>query len=105
VPRYGKLIRDLIPEELDGLGIGYHVKTLDQAAYEDALREKLEEELKEFRTAPREKQLEELADLQEVVKALAETLGGEEALEEVRAAKAERRGGFRKRLWLVETSD
>jgi predicted house-cleaning noncanonical NTP pyrophosphatase (MazG superfamily) len=50
--------------------------------------------------------LEELADLLEVIRALAVIHGGSSGiLEEIRAEKAERRGGFKDRILLLQVED
>jgi predicted house-cleaning noncanonical NTP pyrophosphatase (MazG superfamily) len=104
MPIYNKLVRDLIPEHLDELGISYHIETLDEESYKVALLEKMKEEIKELIEAPPESQLEELADLVEVALALANTLGGRKVLEAARNEKNEKRGAFEKRIFLLETS-
>ena len=51
----------------------------------------------------RDKSIEELADLLEVVYSVAKARGWSvEELEEVRKTKAEKRGGFEKRIFLKE---
>jgi predicted house-cleaning noncanonical NTP pyrophosphatase (MazG superfamily) len=72
----------------------------------DELREallcKLNEEAAELRSAPENERIEELADILEVVRALAQYLGIDMAeLERVAAAKRAERGGFAYGLWLV----
>ena len=70
---------------------------------EDYLRmidAKLDEELAEYH---KDQSIEELADLMEVIFAAASARGYSiEQLEQVRAEKAEKRGGFRKKILLVE---
>jgi predicted house-cleaning noncanonical NTP pyrophosphatase (MazG superfamily) len=64
---------------------------------------KLAEEAQELRAAAPGERLGELADLQEVVRALAADAG--HTLEEVisaASAKSAKRGGFDKRIWLEE---
>jgi predicted house-cleaning noncanonical NTP pyrophosphatase (MazG superfamily) len=106
MPIYNKLIRDLIPERLEGLGIGYRISTLDEEGFRQALREKLAEELKEYLAAAAEDALEELVDLLEVIYALAALSGQDSArLELLRRHKAEERGAFALRLLLLDTDD
>lgn len=67
---------------------------------------KLDEELAEYHEADEAHALEELADLLEVLRAVAEARGFTlEQLESVRAEKAAKRGGFAKKLWLEEVID
>ena len=64
---------------------------------------KLDEELAEYH---KDQNLEELADLLEVIFAAAEARGyTKEQLESVRSEKEAQRGVFRKRLLLLEVSD
>ena len=76
------------------------METLDDGDYLRALDAKLDEELAEYH---REQNIEELADLLEVVHASAVARGySVEELERVRAEKAAKRGGFEKKLFLRE---
>ena len=64
------------------------------------LDEKLNEELAEYQE---DKSIEELADLLEVVRAVARARGSSiEEVEDIRRRKAEKRGGFEKRILLEE---
>jgi len=63
-----------------------------------ALLDKLEEEMAEFRI---DLSVEELADIQEVVRGLAKAIGVSlEDLEATRAAKAEKNGAFEQKIFL-----
>ena len=87
-----KLVRDRIPELFGG-----HSRPLDETEYRHALREKLQEEVAESLESG---DVLELADILEVVYALAKLDGVSSAeLERQRAAKAEERGSFERRLW------
>lgn len=70
---------------------------LNETEYRTELVRKLHEEVAEFTEA---ESLEELADIQEVVLALADLLASRGALETERAAKAEKRGAFAERFCL-----
>ena len=64
------------------------------------LDEKLNEELAEYQES---KSMEELADLLEVIKAVALARGSSfEQVEELRRLKAEKRGGFERKVFLEE---
>ena len=64
---------------------------------------KLDEELAEYH---QDQNVEELADLLEVIYAAAVARGYTlEQLEEVRANKTEKRGGFQKKIFLVEVQE
>ena len=95
---YNKLIRDRIPEIIRAAGKQCIVETMNEAEIIVALDCKLNEELEEYQA---DKSLEELADLLEVIYAVAVARGySVEELERVRKEKAEKRGGFEKRLRL-----
>ncbi|MER7247845.1 nucleoside triphosphate pyrophosphohydrolase [Kribbella sp. NPDC000426] len=95
----GKLVRDRIPEIIRAGGAEPISYRADEAEYRRRLREKLLEEVDEFLAADEATAVEELADILEVVYALATDLGtSREALETVRAVKAAERGGFTDRV-------
>ena len=96
---YNKLVRDKIPEIIRSSGEIPVTRVLDQEAYTAALEGKLDEEGQEFH---QEHNLEELADILEVVYALAEDLGFSKVeLLKVYQNKHDARGGFRDRIYLV----
>lgn len=100
---HNKLVRDFIPKiiESNGQSCTYHL--LDDQAYLDALDQKLNEELSEYQ---RDKSMEELADLLEVIHAVITARGSTwKEVESIRKAKAEKRGGFEQKIWLIETND
>jgi len=95
--RGGKLVRDKIPEIIRAEGLEPVIYTADALEYAARLRDKLQEEVAEFLASDNDP--EELADILEVLYALAEQAGtSREQLEKLRAAKADKRGGFRKRI-------
>ncbi|QNE18579.1 nucleoside triphosphate pyrophosphohydrolase [Kribbella qitaiheensis] len=95
----GKLVRDRIPEIIRANGEEPVVYRADAEEYRRRLREKLGEEVGEFLAAGGEQAVEELADVLEVVFALAADLGVDrEQLERVRAEKARERGAFDQRI-------
>ncbi|ALW89075.1 nucleoside triphosphate pyrophosphohydrolase [Deinococcus actinosclerus] len=88
----GKLVRDRIPDLFSG-----QTRTLTEGEYCAALRAKLEEEVAEYLDSG---DAEELADVLEVLRALAALHGlSPEELEALRRAKADARGGFAGRVW------
>jgi predicted house-cleaning noncanonical NTP pyrophosphatase (MazG superfamily) len=105
VPRYDKLIRDGISERLRQKGVSHKTRTLSPAEFAVALRSKLDEEIAEYDAAQDpDDRLSELADLVEVVYALARLDGHEPSdVEARRHRKAGDDGGFEGRLFLVET--
>ncbi|HWO97746.1 MAG TPA: nucleoside triphosphate pyrophosphohydrolase [Bacillus sp. (in: firmicutes)] len=104
---YNKLVRDRIPEIIEEAGKGYRTRVLNDDEYITELRKKAEEELNEYiNSQTNEEAMEELADLLEVVYALTAAHGSSiEELEEVRKMKAEKRGGFREKIFLIDVED
>lgn len=97
--KYHKLVRDKIPDIIRAGGEVPQIRILDNEEYLACLDRKLNEEVAEFHS---ERNLEELADILEVVYALAEGIGSDrQALEYVYAQKHEARGGFRERIYLI----
>ena len=99
-----KLVRDRIPELVSQQGGSYVIRTLDDSEFRVALLAKLQEEAAEAAEAINDDHLlEELADVLEVVKALAGELpGGFQSVEQARIAKREQRGGFDERVLMSE---
>ena len=101
--KYHKLIRDRIPEiiEKDGKRCVYSV--LSREDYLSLLDLKLNEELAEYQES---KSMEELADLLEVIRAVAKARGSSiDEVEAIRRDKAIKRGGFEQKILLVEVRD
>lgn len=95
---YNKLVRDKIPEiiEADDKVCKTHVLPDDE--YIAALEAKLNEEVAEYQV---DKNLEEMADVLEVLHAICVARGYSLAeLEAMRANKAEKRGGFKEKIFL-----
>lgn len=88
--QYNKLVRDKIPEILDTKGVVYEKRIATPEEYKIELIKKLREELEEFEVAG---DVEELADIMEVIEAL-KLLPEYIDAEEVRKKKKEERGGF-----------
>ena len=107
MPRYPKLVRDGIPALIAASGQSCVTRIMDNEEYIRELRAKLHEEMQEYLQEENDGQaLEELADLLEVIRALALTHGGDsDVLEGIRAAKAESRGGFKDRILLLQVEN
>lgn len=98
---YNKLVRDKIPEIIEKSGNKCEIEVLSDEDYLKMLDAKLDEELAEYHN---DQNLEELADLLEVIYAAAKARGFSiDELEELRKQKAEKRGGFENKLLLVKT--
>ena len=95
--KYNKLVRDRIPEIIEASGKRCVCSTLSDEEYLAKLDEKLNEELAEYQES---KSMEELADLLEVIRAVAVARGSSmEEVEAIRRDKAAKRGGFEKKIW------
>ena len=100
---YNKLVRDKIPDIIRQQGKKPLVRILENGEYTHCLEGKLDEEVAEYH---RDKNIEELADILEVVFALAENLGASrEDLMQVYRTKNEKRGGFAHRIFLIAKED
>ncbi|HDX9591343.1 TPA: nucleoside triphosphate pyrophosphohydrolase [Bacillus pseudomycoides] len=91
MPVYNKLVRDRIPEIIEKTGKACTIRILSEEEYIDEICKKIQEELAEYVEAETpEHKLEELADLLELVNALAQYHGVTlEDVEKVRKEKAE----------------
>lgn len=100
---YNKLVRDRIPEIIEESGKECKIRILNEEKYMQMLNVKLDEELAEYH---KDQNVEELADLLEVIYAAALARGYSiEQLEQIRAAKAEKRGAFQERVFLIEVEE
>jgi len=96
---YNKLVRDKIPQIIRAGGEVPHVRVLEQEEYLSSLEAKLDEEVNEFH---RDKNAEELADILEVVYALADAIScSREELIQIYQHKHDARGGFNERIFLI----
>ena len=98
---YNKLIRDKIPEIIASKGVAAEITVLSDEEYPSYLEAKLDEEVGEYH---RDKTAEELADILEVIYALAESKGlSKEELLQIYQKKHNERGGFSKKLLLLRS--
>lgn len=96
---YNKLVRDKIPAMIEAKGEHCNIRILEDEEYRQCLEDKLDEEVGEFH---RDRNLEELADILEVVYALADSMGSSrQELMQLYDAKHEQRGGFAQRICLI----
>jgi predicted house-cleaning noncanonical NTP pyrophosphatase (MazG superfamily) len=107
MPTYNKLVRDKIPQIIESKGKKFSARVLNDEDYIKYLKEKAYEELDEYCAAETDGEaVEELADLLEVIRALAKHHGSFiEEVEAVRIDKAEKRGGFQEKVFLIEVED
>lgn len=107
MPVYNKLIRDRIPEIIQMSGKKFTYEILEEEQYASELKKKLQEEVKEYLLTDTNVQaIEELADILEVIHALAKVHGETiTEVEEIRREKALLRGGFDRRLFLIDVDE
>jgi predicted house-cleaning noncanonical NTP pyrophosphatase (MazG superfamily) len=93
-----KLVRDNIPDIIESEGYEVHYHILDKDEYTIGLKNKLREEVEELNV---DENLEELADVYEVLMAMANNLGySKEKVEEAAKEKRDRKGSFKNRVYL-----
>ena len=103
MPIHNKLVRDKIPEIIENTGKKAYFHVLTEEEYLSELDKKLNEECVEYQV---DKSLEELADMLEVMYAIAEARGFSIAeLERVRVEKTDKRGGFKDRIFLEKVDE
>ena len=95
-----KLVRDKIPQIIVESGRRCEFRILDNSEYAIYLRKKLEEEVHEFMV---EDSIEELADLLEVVEAIAEDKGVSwTEVMNIKQHKAMKKGTFTQKIFLTK---
>ena len=95
---YNKLVRDEIPAIIEASGKTCETEILSDTEYLQMLDKKLDEELAEYH---KDQNIEELADLLEVIYSATKARGYSiEDLEKARAEKYEKCGGFDKKILL-----
>lgn len=101
---YNKLVRDKIPQIINkDNGKTCVTRVMEDEEYLNALNAKLQEELKEYLESG---EIEELADLEEVLRAILDAKNvSYEQFEIVRKRKEEERGAFKERIFLESVSE
>ena len=98
--KYNKAIRDKIPEIIAESGKKYNLKQLNDESFLAEIEKKLIEEVNEYSES---KDVEELADLLEVIYRISELRGvNSDELDKIRKDKAEKRGKFESNLFLID---
>lgn len=94
-----KLVRDNIPFICKKNGQIPRTRVLDDKKYTSALNKKLKEEVREYLKS---NDIEELADIVEVVEALAENQGSSiEEVMEIKQNKQNKNGAFKDKVFLI----
>ena len=98
-----KLVRDLVPQIISNKGMKPEIRILDDEGFKRELDLKLQEEVQEYLN---DDNCDELADILEVVYAIAATKGVSEIeLREIRLKKKQKRGGFEDKVFLISVQD
>lgn len=94
-----KLVRDNIPLICEKNGQTPEIQILDDENYTSALRMKLKEEVEEYLA---DYNIEELADIIEVIEALAESHGSSlNEVMDIKQHKQKKNGAFKNKIYLV----
>ena len=97
---YNKLVRDNIPEIMITNNAKPVTRILDDDEYLTELNKKILEEVNEYIESGN---VEELADIYEVLLAILDIKGiGHDEFEELRISKVRKRGAFKKKIFLIE---
>lgn len=101
---YNKLVRDKIPEIIaSDNGKSCVIRIMEDDEYLETLNKKMQEELKEYLESG---DVEELADLEEVLRAILDVKNVTyEEFENIRNSKVEKRGAFKKKIFLESVDD
>lgn len=101
---YNKLVRDKIPEIIKNNGANaVNTKILNDEEYLKALNTKLVEELNEYLSSG---EIEELADLEEVLRAILDAKSTSYSdFEEIRINKVNKRGAFKNKIFLESVDE
>ena len=99
--KYNKLVRDKIPEIIKSKGDTPVTHIADDIEYWQKLKEKLQEEIKEFEE---DETIEEIADILEIIDAIVDYKKfDKKELQKVKSKKLEERGGFKNKIILEES--
>lgn len=107
MPIYNKLVRDKVPQIIEAKGKKASTKILTNEEYVKELKKKCLEEVDEYMKAKTDQEAkEELADIIEVLNAIAKTHGSSmEEIENIRLQKKQSRGGFQEQVFLIDVME
>lgn len=98
---YNKLVRDKIPDIITKNNETCKIRILSDDEYLNELNLKIQEELSEYLESG---EIEELADLEEVLRAILDVKQcSYEEFEQIRKTKVEKRGAFKNKIFLKST--
>lgn len=97
-----KLIRDKIPKFIEASGDDYETRVMKKREFEKELKRKIVEESSELIKAKKANLLNEMADVLELLKSIASFYKIDfSQIDEKQVKKRKERGGFKKRLYLI----
>lgn len=100
-----KLIRDKIPQVIKANGEEYELRVMGKREFEKELKKKLVEEAKELAESKRDNLLNEMADVLELLKSMADFYKiNFKLVEKKQVEKRKARGAFKKKLFLIWSS-
>lgn len=104
VVRYNKLIRDKIPEIIKEAGWMPTMRILRKREFFNAVKKKVYEEAKELiQSKGKEGIINEIVDIQELLDVLSSELKiTKSEVKKLQEVKRKKRGGFKKRLFLIK---
>jgi len=98
---FNKLVRDKIPEIIEKNNETCEIRILEDSEYLEELNKKIQEEMKEYLESG---EIEELADLEEVLRAILNVKNcSYQEFEKLRKDKVLKRGAFDKKIFLIST--
>lgn len=98
---FNKLVRDKIPEIIESNNESCKTRILSDEEYLSELNKKIQEELNEYLESG---DIEELADLEEVLRAILDAKKcSYEEFESIRTRKVDKRGAFKNKIFLEST--
>lgn len=105
IKKYNKLIRDRIMEIIEETEERPYWRVLNKKEYLREIKKKISEEANELIAARNKKEIiNEIIDIQELVDVLVSQLGlKKSAIKKQQKMKNKKRGGFKKRLFLIKT--
>ena len=105
IKNYNKLIRDRILEIIKEVGEKPYWRVLNKKRYLTEIKKKILEEAKELiRAEKKENIVNEIVDIQELIDVLISELKlTKQEIKKQQKIKNKKRGGFKKRLFLIKT--
>jgi len=105
IKKYNKLIRDRILEIIEADGEKPYSRILNKKEYIEEIKKKILEETKELIQAKKKEEIvNEIIDIQELIDVLISGFGLKKSeIQKQQKIKNKKRGGFKKKLFLIKT--